>query len=195
MQIIFRIASGLVAAYLVLILLRILLTWFTGYELGKAGRILASVTDPYLRVFRRIRVLSTDRMDFTPVLASIVLVVLLNIFSVLALSGKITLGLVLALLLQALWSTVSFILLFFIILLAARFVMYLMRVSFVSPLVQTLDLILSPLLAFVQKRVFRKRIVHYKIGIAFTGAVLIILFFIWRFFVGKLNDLLLSLPV
>jgi YggT family protein len=175
MQIIFRIASGLVAAYLVLILLRILFTWFTGYELGKAGRILASVTDPYLRVFRRIRVLSTDRMDFTPVLASIVLVVLLNIFSVLALSGKITLGLVLALLLQALWSTVSFILLFFIILLAARFVMYLMRVSFVSPLVQTLDLILSPLLAFVQKRVFRKRIVHYKIGIAFTGAVLIIL--------------------
>ncbi|HOV63825.1 MAG TPA: YggT family protein [Spirochaetia bacterium] len=195
MQLIFRIATGFISIYLVLIFLRILLTWFSGYEHERGFRMLTSITDPYLMLFRKIRLFSSGRIDFSPLFASLLLIVILNITYTFSIAGRITLGLVLAIIIQALWSAVSFILIFFIVLLVVRFVMYLFKVSFVSPVVQTLDTVLSPLLMRVQRWIFKRRIVNYKLGIAFTCSLLIILFLIGRFFIRRLSLILLSLPV
>lgn len=195
MQLIFRIATGFISIYLVLIFLRILLTWFSGYEQERSFRMLTSITDPYLMLFRKIRLFSSGRIDFSPLFASLLLIVILNITYTFSIAGRITLGLVLAIIIQALWSAVSFILIFFIVLLVVRFVMYLFKVSFVSPVVQTLDTVLSPLLMRVQRWIFKRRIVNYKLGIAFTCSLLIILFLIGRFFIRRLSLILLSLPV
>ncbi|MBP7495043.1 MAG: YggT family protein, partial [Spirochaetales bacterium] len=60
--------SALVSLYTLLIIVRILLTWFSsplGY--GKVHHFLASVTDPYLNYFRRFSIFQIGRFDFSPV--------------------------------------------------------------------------------------------------------------------------------
>ena len=90
MSIAFRIAYGLAAAYLVLILLRVFMSWFSGHESGAASRLL-TVTDPC-------RNIQADKLSFYGqdgflLCWLIVLVVLLNILSILSISGKISISL------------------------------------------------------------------------------------------------------
>jgi hypothetical protein len=77
--------------------------------------VLCRITDPYLDWFRRFSSLRIGALDLSPLAAMAVLSVLNSVFLTLGRYGVITLGLILALILQALWSAASFILSFFII--------------------------------------------------------------------------------
>ena len=107
MSTLFRLVSGVISVYMMLIFVRVIMTWFAQTAEGKPMQLLRRATDPYLDLFRRIRFLRTDRIDFSPIAAIIVLVVVLNITNTLAAYGSITLGFVLALILSAAWSTIS----------------------------------------------------------------------------------------
>ena len=189
-----HIVSAVITVYMLLIFVRVLLTWFQGPSMGRPFYLLASVTDPYLNLFRRIAFLRTDRIDFSPIAALIVLVILLNVTNTIASFGTITVGIVLALILQALWSAVSFVFIFLLILDVIRLIGELVNVSSVSPFWHTLDIILQPVLMWTNRVILRRRPVTYQTAMIVTGAFFLVVWILGRFLVRWLTDQLQMLP-
>jgi uncharacterized protein YggT (Ycf19 family) len=115
MQTIMKITSSVITAYMLLIFLRVLLTWFRGPEVGRPIELLGKITDPYLNYFRRFKWLKVAEIDFSPIAAIILLIILTNFTSTIGALGTITLGITLALVIGSIWSGASWILTFFII--------------------------------------------------------------------------------
>jgi YggT family protein len=153
MAIIFQVIGTLLFVYSLLIALRIILTWFQGPSYGQAWDMLAAVTDPYLRWFRRIRWLRRGMFDFTPLAAVLVLVVLQNIVALLSLYGTLKAGIVLAIIVRALWGSAAWILIFFLVLAAVRLVSLYAARNPVAPIWHTLDLMVQPVAGWVNRLV------------------------------------------
>ena len=178
LTIVMRILGGLISLYMLLCSLRVFMTWIPQIHLGKAERILAAIVDPFLGMFSRIKLFRTERFDFSPIAALAVLSVLNRVFSTLAYSGRISLGFVLGLLLQAAWSALAF----------------MAGWNTLHPVWLVIDAILNPLLFRINRIIYSGRAVHYRQGL-FTGLVaLILLRMAGGALVGILNRLLLSLP-
>lgn len=189
-----RILSTIVSVYMLLIFARVILTWFSGVSFGRPYRMLASVTDPYLNYFRRFSFLRVGAVDFSPIAGLLVLVVFLNIFNTLAIYGKISVGIILAIVLKALWSAVSFLLTLFIVLIVVRFVASLIRANTVHPFIRTIDYLVTPLLNWIHKTFFRQRFLTLQNGLAIAGASLLLLSILGNIIVTKLVILFQSLP-
>ena len=189
-----RILAGAASAYMLLLIIRILLTWFSTPRGDGTFRILEKITDPYLSLFRRIPFLRTERIDFTPLAAFLVLGVVINIFNTLAAYGKITLGVILAIIVSALWSSLSWILTFFIILMVIRLIALFMEANSVSPLIQTLDIVIRPVLTWFTRIIFRGRFPVYRTVILYSLLSLLLVSFLGRLLIRLLLRLLLSLP-
>jgi YggT family protein len=194
MQQVMRFISGALSVYMILIFIRVLMTWFQGASYGRAMEILRSITDPYLYWFRRFPFLRTGAMDFSPLAALIVLVIILNITNRIALTGNISLGIVLAIIVGSLWGAVGWLLTFFFILILIRFVTLLLRTSTVSPFIQTLDIIIAPILRFISRHIFRGQNVTYQTGLALSGAILLLTRLFGNLIFYHIQRLLASLP-
>ena len=194
MEVILRVLSSVLSVYMLLLFIRILLTWFSGATLGRSLELLKRVTDPYLDIFRRIPFLRTDRIDFSPIAAILSLVIVLNIINTLRLYGTISLGIILALIVSALWSAAFFILCFFAILMAARLVSTLFQTASFTPFWHTIDLIVNPLLAFIQRTLFRGRQLSYKAGLGAGVAVAGVTAIVGRLLISVLVGALQRLP-
>lgn len=195
MAITFRIISAVLSIYMILIFVRILLTWFSGpTREGRAVQMLHQLTDPYLTWFRRFRFLQTGRIDFSPIAAVIVLVIVLNVTNTLAVGGSITLGLVLALIASAVGSAAFFVIGFFLLLTVIRTVSVFIGASSIHPFWQTLDTIINPVLSMIQRTLFRNRQLTYRNGLAASSAVLLAVFLVGRVLLNWFIRLLASIP-
>jgi YggT family protein len=194
MEVILRVISSVLSVYMLLLFIRILLTWFSGASLGRPQELLVRVTDPYLNIFRRISFLRTTRVDFSPIAAVISLVIVTNIVNTLRAYGHITIGIILALIVSALWSAVFFILGFFMILTGVRFISILSGRTSFNPFWQTIDMLVNPTLAFIQRVVFRGRQFSYRTGLALGVIVLGLTAVLGRLLVNVLTGLLQRLP-
>lgn len=194
MQLVLKIIAGAASVYMLLLIIRILLTWFQGPRDFSSFRILDNITEPYLSLFRRITFLRTDRIDFSPLAALLVLGIFINIINTLATYGIITLGVILAIIISALWSSLSWILTFFIILTLIRLVALLFEANSVSPFMQTLDIIIRPLLAWTSRVILRGKTISFRMILVFTSLFLLITAFAGRLLIRLLIKFLLSLP-
>ncbi|ORC38310.1 hypothetical protein B4O97_00705 [Marispirochaeta aestuarii] len=194
MQQVMRFISGALSVYMILIFIRVLMTWFQGASYGRAMEVLRSVTDPYLYWFRRFPFLRAGSMDFSPLAALIVLVIILNITNRLALTGSISLGIVLAIIVGSLWGAVGWVLTFFFILVLIRFITLLFRASMVSPFIQTLDIIIAPILRYFSRVILRGQNVTYQTGLALSGAILLLTRLLGNLVFYQIQGLLASLP-
>lgn len=195
MLLVLRIATALISAYMLLIFIRVLLTWFGRGSFGRASEILGSITDPYLNYFRKFPFLRFGRLDFSPIAAIIILVVALNILNTILLYGKVTLGIILMIFLQASWSAVSFLINFFILLIAIRLIMELVSPLSHSLLETTLEAIINPIVLYTKNLLFRKRFISYRMQMAMTGGILIVLSMGGNAIIRILAGLLMKLPV
>ncbi len=194
MEVILRVLSSVLSVYMLLLFIRILLTWFSGASFGRPQELLIRVTDPYLNIFRRISFLRTERVDFSPIAAVISLVIITNIVNTLRVYGQISLGIILALIVSALWSAVFFILGFFMILIAVRLIsIVLVKTSF-NPFWQTIDMLINPTLAFIQRTIFRGRQFSYRTGLVLGVIVLGVTAVLGRLLVNLLAGWLQRLP-
>jgi len=194
MQIVMRVLSGAVSVYMLLLLLRIMLTWFRVTIGDRPSFLLSRLTDPSLGLFRGIGFLRTERVDFSPIAAFLVLGILVNILNTLAAYGTITVGIVLAIVLNALWSSVSWIVTFFLILEIIRLVILLADRGSVSPYVTTLDIILRPFLTWLSGLILRGKPISHR-GILIYGiAALLLVSVLGRLLIRLLSNLLLTLP-
>ena len=153
-MLIWRLVNGVLVVYLLLIGLRVMLSWFQRSASGRLWELLVGLTEPYLSVFRRLRFLrlrvGAGTLDLSPIAAILVLVVALDLVGTLQRFGRLTLGIFLAALAGALWSGLSFLLvllLIMVILLALTF-----RRRSASPLIPALAALVQPIVDFVAAR-------------------------------------------
>jgi len=172
-QTISRAAAAVLSLYMLLIFIRVLLTWFSGARYGRAYEILASITDPYLNWFRTHITLQFGAMDFSPLVGILLLGVSSNIFSQLALAGTITFAYILAILISALWSVVSFFFTFFIIIGFVRLAGLLFRIDDRGRIWPVTEQLLNPLLQKVVRPFLRGRFTSYRDSIFIFLAVMI----------------------
>lgn len=148
------IVNALLIVYLILLSLRIILTWFAPQGYGRPFELLRRSTDPYLGVFARMRFLRKGFFDFSPIAAILVLVVVLNLINVLMAYGRISVGLFVAAVLSAVWSGARFLLLLFLIAGLLRVIPLFFRGTAGSAFWRVVDLIVQPVVALVM-RLFR----------------------------------------
>ncbi|GHV79070.1 membrane protein [Spirochaetia bacterium] len=193
---IMNILGGITSLYMILIFIRIMLTWFSGPagQFGRAYQLLSGVTDPYLNWFRRFRFLQVANLDLSPIAALAILSVANNIFITLAHFGRITLGLILSMLTAVIWSAVSFILSFFIIIAALRLIAYLTNRDVYHGFWRIIDQISQPILYRLNRLLFGRRLVRYMTGILSSLGVLLILRVGLDLLVRGLQGLLIRLP-
>ncbi|MDA3812454.1 MAG: YggT family protein [Spirochaetaceae bacterium] len=122
LSVVMNIISALLSTYMILIIIRIFLTWFKGNTQSKAIQILKSVVDPYLDIFKRIEWLRVGAMDFSPIVAMIILGLFVQITSSIAQTGHFTALMLISYLVYSLWSFVSFILDILVIMMVIRLI-------------------------------------------------------------------------
>jgi YggT family protein len=196
MRLIFNILGVFTSLYTLVISVRIILTWFRGNRYGRPMEILCSITDPYLNWFRRIPGLRVGFLDLSPIVAVAVLSMANRIFATLSYYGVITLGILLVMLLEALWSAFYFLLMFIIIVLVLRLIAYAGNMNIYSPFWRIVDTISQPLVYRICRIFFGRRIIRYLNSLVFSLAILSVLTLVLRFFlVPRLIRFLASLPI
>ncbi|MDR2149657.1 MAG: YggT family protein [Spirochaetaceae bacterium] len=195
MNIVMNILAGLTSLYLILIFIRVLMTWFSGMQYGRPLEILCHITDPYLNWFQRFSFLRLGAFDLSPVAAMAILSVAHTVFNTLGRGGRIRFGIIAAMLISAVWSAVSFVLGFCTIVLILRLIAYFINANIYSSFWRVIDSISQPILFQVNRFFFRKRIVRYSTGIILSILVMIISSIVGGIFISILQQLLIRLPL
>ncbi len=192
------IVATLLSFYSLLIWLRIILTWIRvpgqtqenplAYYIGK-------VVDPYLSWFRGISSLKRSHIDLTPLVALAVLSVVQSMLRFYGAYGTITIGMVVALILQTLWSyLLSPVFWFLIILLGFRlfFFCYKRSAKTIS-YITMLDSLIGGVLNWVQRIFYPKRTINDRQLVTTAMVFFIVLYiaasFVLRFLVNFFGNL------
>jgi YggT family protein len=194
-QIIFGILSTLLGIYSLLIIIRIILTWFGGVQFGRPVEILARITDPYLNWWQQRLNLRVGYLDLSPIVAMAVLSIAQTACSLIARSGRISIGILLAICLSALWSAGSFILGFCIVVLVLRLIAYLINADMFGVFWRIIDSISRPIQYRLSRIIFNRRIVRFTTSIITSILVLTALWIIGGIVVGRIADILFRLSL
>lgn len=103
LRILINTAAGAVSLYSTLCFFRIILTWIPSLNYSAVGKFLSSICDPYLNLFSRLP-LRVGMIDFTAMVAIGVLYVISSILTNVSASGYISLSMILANLINIVWS-------------------------------------------------------------------------------------------
>ena len=194
-QTIARMVSSALTIYMMVIFVRIMMTWFSGVSYGRVYATLASVTDPYLDWFRQNTPIRFGMMDFSPVVGILTLGVAQNVFTQLAIVGRITLGYLLAVTISAIWSVTSFFLTIFLIMAALRLVGMLANLDARGGRLWTvLEQVVNPLLQTVVRPFLRGRFTSYRDSLLIFCGVLLATVVAGRFAVALLISLVRQIP-
>jgi YggT family protein len=190
------IISGLLMLYSLLILIRMLLSWVSSVHFGKFYIYLCRITDPYLFWFSRFKIFRSGNIDLSPIAALAVLTIVNNIVGRISETGTITIGFILALVLSAVWASISYIIIFFIIIVALRLIAYLLSANIYSSFWRIIDFVSRPVIYYLNRLLFRNRIVNYLFGLLSATVMLLLLYAIVYVLVNKIAiPLLVLLPI
>ncbi|MCL2557714.1 MAG: YggT family protein [Treponema sp.] len=190
MQTFFNVLSQLLNLYSLLLFARIMLTWFSGNRRSGLTLFLAGITDPYLDWWRRNFKLRAGFLDLSPIAAIAALRMVQTVFQSIAIRGTLSIGFLLTIILSAIWSIVSFLLWFCIIVLAIRLIGFYMNKPMQGMLWQIVDAISQPLIFRITRTFFRRRILNFITGIIFCIALLFLAWLGGRFLLQLLSGLL-----
>lgn len=195
MQTVARILSAVLSVYMVILIIRVMLTWFRSQQGTQFYRYLAAITDPYLNWFKRFSFLRAGMVDFSPIAGFVILGLITNMLSNFAVVGKITLASFLSLLIYGIWSIISFILVLFIILTIVRLLsVTLFRGGFLSQISPSVDSVIEPIVLRVKKIFFRNSFVSYTSQLLMTIALLVVLNVALRFVFAFFKILVEKVP-
>ena len=190
-----RMISFIVNVYMMVIVIRIIFTWFPGNQNTRVYEVLCRISDPYLNWFRQFSFLRAGFLDLSPIAALAVLSLFSRILITFNLYGTISIGIILAIVLQAIWGVFSFIIVFLIIILLIRLVAYFLGYGTDGPLMRIVYAISQPVLFRISRIIFKDRIVNYVTGLIISIIGLGLIYLILRALVSLLAGMLTSLPV
>jgi uncharacterized protein YggT (Ycf19 family) len=148
---IWRVLTALLAASLLLVLLRVILGWLQRPR-GRAWQLLVQITEPYLAVFRRLRI---GPLDLSPLAAVVVLIMALDLVSFLQGYEELTARVFLAGLVGALWAGISLVVILALVLLVIVVFLISLRGGTGQAFARTASALLYPLLAAVARAATR----------------------------------------
>lgn len=191
---IFGLLSAVVSLYTMMCFVRIILTWIPSLNYSKFGSFMSTLCDPYMNYFRRFRFLQFRNIDFSPILSMGLLVAVSNIFSSIAMTGRFSIGYLLASVISILWSVVASVVGFLIILLIIRLVALFLNKNGGS-LWYSLDNILNPIVYKIAG-VFRGKntFMTQKTAYIITIIALFVARFLGNAAFSLIADLLTTLP-
>jgi len=156
--------AALISLYSLLIWLRIVLTWIRLPGQGGENPLthyLGKIVDPYLNWFKGISTFKRSHIDLTPLIALAVLSVVQSILRLFGSYGKITVGMVFALILNTLWSfLLSPILWFVMALLGVRLYFCFKRGPNTIAYIKMIDSLVGGVLNWVQKIFYRDKAIN-----------------------------------
>jgi YggT family protein len=194
MRFIMNVAGSLAGLYMLLIFVRVMFSWFNGAQLGRPAELLARITDPYLDWWRRFPMLRAGFIDLSPIAGMAALSMVQTICGAMVRYGRITVGVFLAIVLQSLWSVLSFVLGFFVIVLLLRLFAYLTNRNIYSTFWRIIDSIAQPVLYRITRIFFRRRLINYLAGMLLSAGVLGVLLIAGSALVYVLSTMLQRLP-
>lgn len=171
LQSLFYTVSSLISMYSFVCIIRILMSWIPNLEYSPVGRFIAGLCDPYLNWFKRFSFSRIGMVDFSPILALGLLSVGSMAFSTLAATGRLTLGIVFAGILQVIWSFFSFLLNIMIVFLIIRLIHDLVSRYSYSQFWTMLDRFLNPPISKVTRLFVRNRTMSYRGSLILTLVV------------------------
>ena len=195
MRFIFGILALITGVYSLLIFIRIILSWFGDMVSGKPVEFINMITDPYLNWWREKLHLTFAGFDFSVIPAVVVLSFAQNIFKILSVSEKITLGFMLAQILLTIWNIFSFIVVFFIIVIVIRAIGYLNNSDVYSPFWSFIDSITQPILYRMNRIFTGDRVGSLLREIILSLIFLIILLVGGNLLIMFLSKILYNLPI
>ena len=164
--------SGTITIYMLLIMVRIIMTWFSNQYANDPRNFLAKICDPYLNYFRKFN-LRLGHVDFSPILAITALVIVNNILNQIGMHGKITVGIILGVIISSVWHAFSSLLTFFIIFILIRLIMLLVSTNTFSPFASSLDAILIPLASKAASYFVKNSATGYQTNLMILGGLMI----------------------
>ena len=195
MRSIFGILSTAASIYSILLLIRIIFSWFGGMVSGNSVNILTRITDPYLNWWRRTLNLRIGFLDFSAIAAIMFLSLAQRIFSTLYHSQEITIGLFIALVLMYIWQIIAFITGFFLLIFFLRLIAYLFSVNTYNPFWQMVDSVSRPVLYKMNRIIFGRRIPGYLTGVIVPALILIFILIGGSFAMPYVAGLAVSIPL
>ncbi|WP_147615539.1 YggT family protein [Treponema pectinovorum] len=197
----FTILATAINIYSFIILIRIFLTWIPNFSYSKFARILSSICDPFLNVFRKIKFLRFQGLDFSPALALCSLYALATIFTSLSHGNQLTVGYFLAVITGLIWSLISSIAKFLIALLVIRLIIYaVMRLiarnrpyNSYNPLWDQIDRLISPIVYKISG-IFSKRILSFTTALIISIVFSILCVTLADFLIKIVCNLFIHLP-
>jgi len=193
MQLFFGLLRAAVSIYMIVITVRIILTWFRGSI--RIPDALAAATDPYLKWFQRFTFLRIGNLDLSPIAALGVLSVLNQVLGRLQHSGSIKLGVLLALIVQVVWSAVSFFMVFLIIVLVLRLIGLMASQNAYGGFWSIIDTITRPVLYRLNQIFFKGRITNFRTQIIVSTAAMILIYFILLIGINIIINILVKFPI
>lgn len=176
-----RVVSFLLSIYNIMILVRIITSWIQPVRPVRNSSLLdiiARLTDPFLNIFRRVRFLRFQRFDFSVLLALMSISIVQNIISTYSVTGKMSVGYILATIVQSLWwSFFSIFLGIIIILLIIRLVLTYKRTPNTVQYTMMLNQWLQKVLDLVHTSIFSGKAVSDR-TLLYTATVLAVLLYI-----------------
>ena len=194
MTFLFVFLSALTSIYMLVILFRVILSWFPGTGQDGIVYFIRKITDPYLNWFRRFG-FRIGHIDLSPILAIGVLSMLNRVFAAMSARGFISLGLILALLLQAVWSFISLLIIIMIIILVLRLIAHYMKIGGGGFFWRMIDNVSHQVIYRINRFILRDRIINFGISVIVSLVIMLLSYFILRFTVTFLSILLVNMPV
>ena len=194
MDLALRVVTGVLSSYMLLLFIRIIITWFSGSDFGRPYEILTSITDPYLNYFKQFSFLKFGMMDFSSIAGILLLVIIMNVLNTISSYGSITFGLILAIITGSIWSAVNFLITFFIMLIIIRLITGMLNATRQSSLMTTIETIISPVTNFVYYKIFKNNNITYTTCLAASGAILLVLLISGNALISYLGKFLGNLP-
>jgi len=195
MRYIFGFISAAAGVYSLLIFIRIIISWFSMSEGSKPVEILGRITDPYLDWWREKMPIKVGTLDFSAAAAIVSLSLVQTIFNMMYAANRISLGSILSVILVSLWSIVSFIIGFFIVVIILRAFAYLTNQNVYSPFWNIVDSVAKPVLYQINRLVFGNKIVNYLTGMIISCLMLAVLLITGRVIVFYIANIFNKLPI
>lgn len=127
MTTIFSLLAAVLTIYTILCFIEIILSWVPGAKFTKGGQFLGKITEPYLRIFSKLRWTHVGYVDFSPILSLGLLSLLSTIFGSISSRGRFDLGLALGEIIRSIWGLCSSLIGFLFLLMLIRFIVLLIK--------------------------------------------------------------------
>jgi YggT family protein len=200
--------ASILGIYSTVLIIRIIISWFqiisgrNGWRtsdqqaspLETIGTVLGKICDPYLNLFRGVKGLRRGNLDFTPILAFVVLNLVRSILSMIGEATGFTLWTILAIIVNGLWSSMfSFLLILLIILLIIRLVIGSSRNPSSNNWINMIDPLIDSPVSFIYRLFYNKRNVDDQKVVITSLIFYVVLYMALSWGVNALVNFLLSL--